>query len=340
MHRAFTRPIARTRSRAAVPAVLLLVAGVFAGTVAASPSGAAPPSAGVQTTLVLSDPTTDNTADLAGAPTDAIPAVLAQKNVTPILTTLRVSDGSELSKGTVITLTAVKADGVTKAGGVFTPAQITVDSRMTVVPIAVTYSEAAADIRIKAAFKKTNSTSPGPGLSETSFDVVDSLLLRKPTPAELATGFGARDCTSASTAKVCGFVILPNGIISSKAALSSGICATIDNCTAEEVQFIAGLDEAANRANPATLVLRCDKSKCGGKGVSNYTAKVRLSSSGDLLTSPPCPAKNTLPPVPAVPSADDPDAGHVCTDYVSSHRDNAGDLLLEVLFDKDMRGTM
>ena len=94
MHRAFTRPIRRARTRAAVPAALLLVAGLFAGAVAASPSGAAPPSGGVQTSLVLSAPTTTNTADLAGAPTGAIPAVLAQQKVTPILTTLTVSDGS------------------------------------------------------------------------------------------------------------------------------------------------------------------------------------------------------------------------------------------------------
>jgi hypothetical protein len=69
MQRTLTRPMGRARSHAAIPAALLLVAGVFAGAVAASPSGAAPPSGGVQTTVLqLSDPTTNNTAQL-GAPT-------------------------------------------------------------------------------------------------------------------------------------------------------------------------------------------------------------------------------------------------------------------------------
>ena len=330
------RRTGQTRSRAAVPAVLLLVAGLFAGAVAASPSGAAPPSGGVQTTLKLTDPTTTNIADLAGAPTDAIPAVLAEKNVTKIQSTLTVSDGSELTKGTVITLTAVKADGVTKAGGFFSPSQVTVDSKTTEVLLEVTYSEAAADIRIKAALKKTNSVSPGPGVTDTAFDVVDSLLLRAPTSAELVNGFGADDCTSTSTAKVCGFVILPNGITSTKAALSSGVCAVDDECAAEEVQFIAGLDEAVNRANPSTLVLRCDKAYCKGKGVSSYTAKISLEASGEFIDSPPCATKGELN---TYSDLSDP-RNHFCTDYVSSNRDNAGDLLLRVLFDKDMRGTM
>ena len=100
---------------------------------------------------------------------------------------------------------------------------------------------------------------------------------------------------------------------------------------AEEVQFIAGLDGLYSKTAPATLVLRCDKSQVRGKGVSTYTAKVSpWRSSGALADSlPPAPSKGVLG-----------DGVDFCTDYVSSHRDNAGDLLLEVLFDKDMRGTM
>jgi hypothetical protein len=331
MHRAFTRPIARTRSRAAVPAVLLLVAGVFAGTVAASPSGAAPPSGGVQTTLVLSTPTTTNTADLAGAPTNAIPGVLAQKKVTPILTTLTVSDGSELSKGTVVNLTAVKVSAtgaVTAAAGTFTPASFTVPARGTTFAISVIYSAADTDVVIKAALKKSTNTSPGPGLS-TAFDVVDTLQFASQGDPKLRTGFGSDECTASSKVQVCGVVLLPNGINSAAAALSSGICADAGCTGAEEVQFIAGLEGLYTKTAPAKLLLRCDKSKCAGKGVSSYTAKIALTSSGALANSPACPSKGVL-------GTDQ----HFCTDYVSSNRDNAGDLILDVLFDIDMRGTM
>jgi hypothetical protein len=325
MHRAFTRPIARTRSRAVVPAVLLLVAGVFAGTVAASPSGAAPPSGGVQTSLVLSPPTTNNTAALE-APPGAAPAVLAQKGVTPILTTLSVSDGSELSKGTVVNLQAVKADG-SAAGGTFTPSSFTVPTRGTSFPLSVTYSSAGTDVAIKASLKKSTNTSPGPGLS-LSFDVVDTLTFGNRDDQTLASGFGAADCTSASTAPVCGFVLLSKGIASPQAAVSNG---------SNEVQFLAGLGSIyAAPASPATFVLRCDKSFCKGKGVSSYTAKISLLAEGTFVDSPACTTKGVLN------TYDDPNdpRNHFCTDYVASHRDNAGDLLLEVLFDKDMRGTM
>ena len=323
------RPIGRARSRAAVPAVLLLVAGVFAGAVAASPSGAAPPGGGVQTTLVQSPPTTTNTADLAGAPADAIPGVLAQKQVTPILTTLTVSDGSELTKGTVVNLTAVKltASGEVAASGTFTPASFTVPTRGASFPISVTYSAADTNVVIKAALKKATSSSPGPGYSD-PFDVVDTLKFAPKGDPTLGTGFGAAECTSSTPAKVCGVVLLPKGIASAAAALSSGVCADSGCTGAEEVQFIAGLDGLYSKTAPATLLLRCDKSKCGGKGVANYTAKIALSSIGGLTDSPACPSKGVL------------GDGHFCTDYVSSHRDNAGDLILEVLFDIDMRGTM
>jgi hypothetical protein len=337
------RTSAFARARAGAAAALLLTTGLVVTALAVGPSEAAP-SGTAPPALVLSPPKTDNLADLVGAPTEAIPAVLAQKNLTPITTTLTVSDLSELTKGTVINLTAVKIVGGVEqpAGGTFTPSSVTVGSRTTSVPISVTYSQAASDVIIRAALKKSTSTSPTPGLSE-PFDVVDSLLLKTPTADELANGFGASDCTSASLAKVCGFVILPNGITSTKAALSRGVCAVDEQCSAEEVQFIAGLDGEANRTTPATLVLRCDKTKCGGKGVSNYTARISLLKSGAFVDSPACPAKDTLPPLSTLQPGDpgyDPNQGHFCTDYTSSHRDNAGDLLLEVLFDKDMRGTM
>jgi hypothetical protein len=327
----------RARSHAAIPAALLLVAGVFAGAVAASPSGAAPPSGGVQTTVLeLSDPTTNNTAQL-GAPTGAAPAVLAQKDQagvagsgTPILFDLSVLDGSELNKGTVVVLEPVKADLVTSAGGTFTPSTFIVPARGTSFPVSVTYSKANTDVVIKASLKK--STSIGPGFSAPPFDVVDTLRFAGPDDETLATGFGASDCTSDSTARVCGFVVLSKGIASTQAAVSNG---------SDEAQFLAGLGNLyVAPATPATFVLRCDKAYCKGKGVTSYTAKISLVASADFINSPACITKGVLNTYPELsPGVEDP-RNHFCTDYAASHRDNAGDLLLEVLFDRDMKGTM
>ena len=57
------------------------------------------------------------------------------------------------------------------------------------------------------------------------------------------------------------------------------------------VQFIAGMPqddpattdvEGYSRTNPATLMLRCDKTKCKGKGVSSYDARISLATDGPL----------------------------------------------------------
>ena len=119
--------------------------------------------------LALSDPTTNNTADL-GAPPGAAPAVLAQKNVTPILTTLTVSDGSELSKGTVVNLQAVKvsADGRRSPdtpSGTFTPVVVHRADQGRELRHLGDVLRADTDVVIKAVLKKSTSTSPGPGYS-------------------------------------------------------------------------------------------------------------------------------------------------------------------------------
>ena len=350
MHRAFTRPIGRARSRAAVPAVLLLVAGLFAGAVAASPSGAAPPSGGVQTTLTVSVST--NNAVLTGAPGDAVPTVLAAKGSATLDVAIQVDGGVELNKGTVITLSAVvdpDPDPTRKPAGSFSPATFTVPSRGSSWTIhEVKYTAQDSDIALLAAVKKT----PAIKGQCAFFDIVDRLDFAFAADedganddAELRTGFGATECSATSTTKVCGFVVLPQGITSAAAALSSG-CAN-QSCTGpEEVQFIAGLSDlyVAPKA-PATLILRCDKATCKGKGVSSYTAKISLlSSQADaeletplgFIVSPACTTKGQLNT--GYPAGDP--RLHFCTDYTSSHRDNAGDLLLEVLFDQDMRGTI
>jgi hypothetical protein len=321
------RPISQTagRGRVAATAVLLLLAGLFAAGVGASPSDAA-----TRPSLVVTVGT-DNSA-LAGAPATALPAVLTAKGESTIQVTITVSDGTDLSKGTVINLTPIRGDNAAPLGS-FTPSTFTAPGKGSTFTFTVSYSEAEDGIALRAALKKATTSSPLPGQS-LPFDVLDDLDLTPKGSPSLATGLGADTCNSQSDKAVCGVVVLSHGIGSANAALASGVCSDALCTGGQEVQFIAGLkgDTGANlysRSDPATLLLQCDKSKCGGKGVAFYTAKLSLSATGALQVSPACTSKGVIQ-----------QGVSFCTDYVSSHRDNAGDVILAVLFFTDMRGTI
>ena len=325
--------LSRGRVRAAATAALLLVAGLFASSLGAAPSDAATPP-----DLLVSVRT--NNAALEGplgAPTSALPVVLAAKGSATILVTITVSDGTELSKGTVINLTPVRADSANPLGS-FSPGAFSVPTKGSTFTFPVAYSAAEDGIALRAALKKTTSTSPQPGQSS-SFDVLDKLTFTPKGDPSLATGVGADTCNNRSNDSVCGVVVLPQGIGSDVAALSTGSC-TDPLCTSnKEVQFIAGLQKFAadgvtpvdiySRTNPAKLLLQCDKTQCPGKGVSFYEAKATLSATGPLEVSEPCTSKGVIQ------STED-----FCTDYVSSKRNNAGDLILVVLFFRDLKGAM
>jgi hypothetical protein len=332
MSRHFAYKAGPGRVRAAATAALLLVAGLFAASVA-TPSDAAPPSTTIPPSLLVSV-STDNSALTGplGAPTDAVPTVLTAKNTATIDVTITVNDGTELTKGTVINLTPVRAD-TAKPVGSFDPGTFTVPTKGSTFTFPVAYTAAEDGIALRAALKKTTSTSPQPGQSA-FFDVLETLKLTPKGDSSFETGLGADTCTSTSNVSVCGVVYLPHGIGSAFAALSSGVCSA-EGCTGgKEVQFIAGLESSAgvniySPDDPATLVLQCDKSRCKGKGVSSYKAFASLSATGPLAEVPACVSKGVIQA--GVP---------FCTDYVSSHRDNAGDVLLHVLFFTDMRGTI
>ena len=221
---------------------------------------------------------------------------------------MSVSDGSELAKGTVVELKAFKQVGDAAAAGSFDPPTFTVPQKGASFTFPVQYSIPQTDIYLKASLRKTNATSPTPGRTVNSFDILATLRFadRILDAQTLASGFGADTCTSeaAATAKVCGIVVLPQGISSQRAALSSGLCSEATGCgTNEMVQFIAGLPqddpltnpvEGYSRTNPAILVLRCDKTKCKGKGVSSYDARISLDVDGPLDISPPCTVKGQI----------------------------------------------
>jgi hypothetical protein len=321
------RSIAQTvgRGRATATAALLLVAGLLAAGIGATPSEAA-----TRPSLLVTV-NTDNSA-LAGAPATAVPAVLAAKGESTIQVRVTVSDGTDLSKGTVINLTPIRGDNGTPLGS-FTPSTFTAPGKGSTFTFTVAYSAAEDGIALRAALNKATASSPLPGQS-LPFEVLDSLTLTPKGSPTLATGLGADTCNSQTNESVCGVVVLPRGIGSPNAALAAGVCSDPLCTGGKEVQFIAGLKDGTgadlySRTDPATLMLQCDKSKCGGKGVASYTAKVALAASAPLEVSPACTTKGVIQ-----------QGEDFCTDYVSSHRDNAGDVILVVLFFTDMRGTM
>jgi hypothetical protein len=325
MSRQFAYTAGRRRVRAAATAALLLVVGLFVSSLGATPSDAA-----TQPSLLVSV-STDNSS-LTGAPGAAVPTVLAAKGSAIINVTVTVSDGTDLTKGTVINLTPVRADSANPLGS-FVPGSFSVPVKGSTFTFPVAYSAAEDGIALRAALKKTTSTSPLPGQSQ-YFDVLETLKFTAKGDPSLATGLGADTCNNKSTVSVCGVVVLPKGIGSPAAALSTGSC-TDDLCTGgKEVQFIAGLTDDTgadlySRTNPATLVLQCDKTKCKGTGVPNFTAKLALSATGALTVSPACTTKGVIQ-----------EGVDFCTDYQNSRRNNVGDLLLNVLFFRDMRGTI
>ena len=177
------RPIAQTvgRGRAAATAALLLIA-ALATLVAARPSDAA-----TQPSLLVTVGT-DNSA-LAGAPAAALPTVLAAKGESTIQVTLSVSDGTDLSKGTVINFAPVRGDLATPLGS-FTPSAVTVPSKGSTFTFTVAYSAAEDGIALRAALKKASASSPLPGQS-LPFDVLNDISLTPKGSPTLATGLGA-----------------------------------------------------------------------------------------------------------------------------------------------------
>jgi hypothetical protein len=131
-------------------------------------------------------------------------------------------------------------------------------------------------------------------------------------------------CTPTRQEPVCADLLLPDGVATGDGLLSLGICDTLDACTGQSVQVLIGLVQ--DRSNPATLVMKCDKSQCRGGGIGGYTLNVTLVPGTPALSAPSCPAKGTV-------GADQ----SFCIDYVQSTRDNAGDTHLYLLFVEDAK---
>ena len=146
----------------------------------------------------------------------------------------------------------------------------------------------------------------------------------------VAVTLTSNQCTAPSPqVPTCAFTTFRHGV-NGKAFYSEGVCLGITTgClqnggeTSLLVNVIANLKDANgnplySRTDPALTIVACDKSLCAGNSISKYLLIVDINGNGQYVQAPACPSKGTIAPT-GVP---------FCVDYVTSHRDNAGDTLL------------
>jgi hypothetical protein len=326
MHKSrFTRRGRRVLFSAVLSAATLIVSS--AGLSAAGNAAAAPLPTPAGITVTAS---TDNS-NLGGA----VPDVLVAAGGTFTLSVTLSPTGSAFNTATTLNLTTSLASGG-NPGGTLSPASVVMPAGLNTDTFAVSYSAVDNGVQVKVSVAKTNGktslVTPG---TTAPFNVLKVLKQFQSTDPGLATGLGVgnADCTQATTESECGTLLLSHGFSSQAGALSLGACTPDLGCTSgsEVVQFIADLGTNYTPTDPALLIIRCSKQQCAGKGISSYTLKVSFSATGRLdLVSAPCMSKGV---------AQDASGNGFCTDYVQSHRDNAGDALLYLLFTHDMRGS-
>jgi hypothetical protein len=181
-----------------------------------------------------------------------------------------------------------------------------------------------------------------PPVKDLRFDVVSDL--KPDVTATDGTAFqagigGDSDCTNATKANpVCEIVILPHGA-GSHVVMSVGVC---DPDTSSAYAPCHSGDRGTGGAvvqalfaqsvtpytpdNPATIIVKCDKTLCGTGPIHDLTLAFSESGNGALADAGPCPAKGTTDSV-----------GTPCVDYVQSKRDGSGDTHLYLLTPNDMR---
>ena len=136
-------------------------------------------------------------------------------------------------------------------------------------------------------------------------------------------------CEATAEVTTCADLVLPSGV-ASDVFFSTGVCDVHAGCESgrDVLQVLADLGTAYGNENPATVIVKCDKSLCGGGGVPSYDLKVNLEATGPLADAPACGSKGVIP------------AGMTsCVDYVQSKRDGSGDLYLYWLVSRDARSS-
>jgi hypothetical protein len=183
---------------------------------------------------------------------------------------------------------------------------------------------ASADTKPRA----TTGTSP-------SFDVLIESLGVSNNERSVIGGSGgtATECNATIEAPVCADLVPPTSGFGAGGLLSRGLCASAATCKDTYIQALVQL--GANGLDPATLIMKCDKDKCGGGAIKKQTLLVTLAPDpsaplGGDVTAPACLSKGVV-----TYDATKPYSARnapFCVDYVQSTRDNAGDTILYLLF--------
>lgn len=140
----------------------------------------------------------------------------------------------------------------------------------------------------------------------------------------------AEGCEATEVEPVCADLIAPAAGFGTGTLLALGVCSTAaggPGCLGSYVQALAGF--AADVNDPATLVMKCDKTLCGGGAIHQVELDVQLVPGGPTVTASPCADKGV-----AVPETGN---DSFCVDYVQSTRSNAGDTHLYLLFTVDAK---
>lgn len=134
-------------------------------------------------------------------------------------------------------------------------------------------------------------------------------------------------CTATAEQPTCVDLVLPASAGNGNQALfSTGVCSASVGCepSRDVLQVLAVFE--LPKENPATLVVKCDKSLCGVGSIQSNVLKVSLAPDGALRAAPACSAKGVI------------DEGvETCVDYVQSKRDGSGDTHLYWLVPRDAR---
>src|SRR5215203_5216002 len=206
---------------------------------------------------------------------------------------------------------------ITSNRGALSPSTAVAPGGATSIDIVTSLGTAANQVELTVSAGKGNKAVSTTSSQSQLFDVLKTVKTVPLVAGASSAGIGGDDnsCTQATTTNpVCGVLLLPYGA-SSGVLLSLGACdATYANCGSTKgavVQALVDLpSDKYTKVTPATLVVKCDKSLCGGGAIQNIHLSFSLDGNSALGLAEACPAKNTI--------GGDQVA---CVDYVQSKRD-------------------